>query len=126
MWKWDQSAGELSRDGKYVGKGYSGKGRGVNNPALQGLVGYGPLPAAQWKIVDRYDSKNVGPYALVLHAVDATPGDDRHDPTGRGAFRIHGDNARGDRSASKGCIILPRPLRVKIWESGDRDLIVVA
>lgn len=126
MWKWDQSAGELSRDGRFVGKGYSGKGRGVNNPALQGLAGFGPIPAGHWKIVRKYDSANVGPYALELHAVDATPGDDRHDPTGRGAFRIHGDNARGDNSASKGCIILPRPLRVKIWESGDRDLMVVA
>lgn len=126
MWQWDQSAGELRRDGKFVGKGYSGKGRGVNNPSLQGMAGFGPIPRGKWKIVRKYDSANVGPYALELHAVDATPGDDRHDETGRGAFRIHGDNVRGDNSASKGCIILPRPLRVKIWESGDRDLTVVA
>jgi hypothetical protein len=83
------------------------------------------LPSGKWKIVERYDSQNVGPYALVLHAVDATPRDDRHEATGRSAFRIHGDNARGDRSASRGCIILPRALRVKIWQSGDRDLVVV-
>lgn len=126
MWKWDQSAGELSCDGVFVSPGYSGKANGVNNPSLQGKVGYGPIPQGRWKIVERYDSANVGPYALVLHAVDATPGDDRHDPTGRGAFRIHGDNVRGDRSASKGCIILPRAIRVRIWTSGDRDLEVVA
>lgn len=126
MWKWDQSAGELSRDGKAVCKGYSGKGRGVNNPAMQGVQGVGPIPAGQWKITRKYDSPNVGPLALELHAVDATPGDDRHDPTGRGAFRIHGDNVRGDNSASKGCIILPRAVRLKIWQSGDRDLLVVA
>ena len=126
MWKWDQSSGELSRNGVFLSKGYSGKGRGVNNPALQAMVGYGPLPAGPWKIVDLYNSAQVGPYALVLHAVDATPGDDRHDPTGRGAFRIHGDNAKGDRSASKGCLILPRPVRERIWKSGDRDLLVIA
>ena len=126
MWKWDQSSGELSRNGVFLSKGYSGKGRGVNNPALQAMVGYGPLPAGPWKIVDLYNSAQVGPYALVLHAVDATPGDDRHDPTGRGAFRIHGDTAKGDRSASKGCLILPRPVRERIWKSGDRDLLVIA
>jgi hypothetical protein len=126
MWRWDQSAGELFRNGAFVSKGYSGKGRGVNNPSLQGVQGIGPIPAGKWKIVERYDSKNVGPYALVLHAVDATPGDDRHDPTGRGAFRIHGDSIRAPGTASKGCIILPRPVRERIWKSGDRDLEVVA
>lgn len=126
MWTWSQIKGELRHNGAFVSNGYSGKGRGVNNPALQGLAAVGPVPRGPWKIVERYDSKNVGPYALVLHAVDATPGDDRHDATGRAAFRIHGDNARGDRSASKGCIILPRNVRVAIWTSGDRDLEVVA
>lgn len=126
MWTWDQSAGLLSRDGASVSKGYSGKGRGVNNPAMEGVARVGPVPAGRWKIVERYDSASVGPYALVLHAADATPGDDRHDATGRGAFRIHGDNARGDRSASMGCIILPRAVRETIWRSGDRDLLVIA
>lgn len=126
MWTWSQSKGELRRNGAFVSKGYSGKGRGVNNPKLQGVAGVGPVPQGPWKIVERYDSGNVGPYALVLHAVDATPGDDRHDATGRGAFRIHGDNKLGNLSASKGCIILPRTVRVAIWTSGDRDLEVVA
>lgn len=125
MWTWDQSAGTLSHNGKPVGRGYSGKGRGVNSPAMQGMAGIGPIPAGKWRIVRKYDSANVGPYALELHAVDATPGDDTHDGTGRGAFRIHGDSARSDRSASRGCIILPRAVRVAIWTSGDRDLEVV-
>lgn len=124
-WLWDQSAGELWRGGALISRGYSGRGRGVNNPALQGERAVGPIPAGRWRIVERYDSANVGPYALVLHAADATPNDDRHDPTRRSAFRIHGDNARGDRSASKGCIILPRKVREAIWNSGDRDLEVV-
>jgi hypothetical protein len=126
MWKWDQSAGELSRDGKFISSGYAGKNKGVNNPALQGVAGIGPLPAGRWSMVEMRNSDHTGPMTIVLHAQDATPNDDRHDATGRGAFRIHGDNVKGDRSASKGCIILPRPIRLKMWNSGDHDLLVVA
>lgn len=125
MWRWDQSAGELTQNGTFVSKGYSGKGRGKNNPALEGMVGMGPIPAGKWKIVRLYDSESVGPYALELHAVDATPGNDTHDRTGRGAFRIHGDSVKHPGDASNGCIILPRNVREKIWKSGDRDLEVV-
>lgn len=126
MWTYKQSSGELRHNGVLVSRGYSGKGRGVNNPGLQGVAGIGPIPVGRWKITERYDSKNVGPYTLRLEAVDAKPGDDRHEGTGRGAFRMHGDNVRGDRSASKGCIIMPRPVRVQVWTSGDRDLEVIA
>ncbi len=125
-WRYDQSSGELTRDGKFISKGYSGKGRGKNNPSLQGVPGIGPIPAGQWKLVEFYNSANVGPAAIVLHAVDAQPGDDTHQPTGRGAFRIHGDSIRAPGTASKGCIILPRSVRDLMWRSGDHDLKVVA
>jgi hypothetical protein len=125
MWTWDQSAGVLSRDGKVVSTGYSGKGRGKNNPAMQGVVGTGPIPAGRWKIVGKYDSQRVGPYALTLHADDGKL-DDTHAGTGRGAFRIHGDSVSRPGDASNGCIILPRKIRELIWTSGDRDLEVVA
>lgn len=126
MWRWDQSAGELTRDGRLISRGYSGNGRGKNNPAMQAAVGVGPIPAGRWKIVERYDSANVGAYALKVFAVDAQPNDDTHQPTGRGAFRIHGDSIRAPGTASHGCIILPRAIRELIWKSGDRDLEVVA
>lgn len=124
-WKWDQSAGTLSRDGVIVSRGYSGNGRGKNNPALQGMAGIGPVPRGRWTIVRRYDSANVGPYTLALEPLDAKPGDDRHQETGRSAFRIHGDSVRAPGTASRGCIILPRKDRERIWTSGDRDLEVV-
>lgn len=124
-WLWDQSAGELRRDGKLISRGYSGKDRGKNNPALQNMPGIGPIPRGKWRMVRVYDSASVGPYAIALDAVDAHPGDDRHDPTGRGAFRIHGDSIRHPGTASKGCIILPRAIREMMWRSGDRDLEVV-
>lgn len=124
-WRWDQSAGELTQDGKFIGKGYSGRGRGLNNPALQGERALGPVPRGKWRLVSVADSPNTGRFTITLHAIDATPDNDTHDATGRGAFRIHGDNARGDQSASRGCIILPRVLRERMWNSKDHILEVV-
>lgn len=126
MWIWDQSAGELRRNGEVVSRGYSGNGRGVNNPARQAAPGVGPVPRGRWKLVSVANSGNTGPFTITLHAADATPGDDRHDETGRSAFRIHGDNVHLNRTASHGCIILPRAIRELMWRSGDRDLEVVA
>lgn len=125
MWTWDQSSGRLFRDGKLVSSGYAGKGRGKNNPTLQGVVGVGPIPRGKWRIGAPYNSKSVGPYALPLEAIDSKIGDDKHDETGRGAFRIHGDSIRAPGTASRGCIVLPRAVREAIWRSGDRELTVV-
>jgi hypothetical protein len=50
------------------------------------------------------------------------PGNDMH---GRSGFYIHGDNGKGDRSASEGCIILPRAVRERIHDSGDTRLHVI-
>jgi hypothetical protein len=123
MWTWDQSAGELRRNGEVIAKGYSGKGKGKNNPALETVRATGPIPRGKWKIVGPpYNSSSVGPYALKVFADDGRL-DDTHARTGRGAFRIHGDNKTG--TASEGCIILGPAMRRLIWESGDRDLEVV-
>lgn len=124
MWQWDQSKGELTRNGSFVSIGYSGKGRGKNNPSLQGVAGIGPIPCGMWQITDMYNSPNVGPYAIRLEAMDGTL-NDKHDATGRGAFRIHGDSIKAPGTASRGCIILPRAIRERIWKSGDRQLKVV-
>lgn len=120
MWIWDQSAGELRRDGALISRGYSGNGRGKNNPAMQAAQGIGPIPAGRWQLTEIYDSPNVGPRAIKLSACLGT------DSCGRDAFRIHGDSISNPGSASHGCIILPREVRLKIWASGDRDLQVVA
>lgn len=118
-WRWDQSSGELSRDGKFISKGYSGAGRGKNNPSMQAAVGVGPIPRGKWKITERYNSANVGRYALKLVPAPGT------DALGRSAFRIHGDSIRNPGTASHGCIILPLPIRTRIWEHSDHDLEVV-
>jgi len=125
MWTWNQAEGKIYRNGKFVSAGYSGKARGKNNPALQGVRGVGPIPRGNWKILRVYDSDKVGRFAIVLDKVDARPGDDKDDVTGRGAFRIHGDSNIHPGEASDGCIILPYTVRQLIWKSNDRDLEVV-
>ncbi len=125
MWIYRQSTGVLSRNGRDVAKGYSGRERGRNNPATQAMAGTGPIPCGRWQMVDIYDSATVGPRTITLRAVDATPGDDRHDATGRSAFRIHGDSIARPGTASRGCIILPRVTRLEMWQSGDHALEVV-
>lgn len=119
-WKWDQSAGELSRNGAFVSKGYAGRGKGINNPAAQGEVGIGPVPRGHWRIGEPYDSDNTGRYTLALVPQPGT------DTLGRSQFRIHGDNSKLNQSASHGCIILPRVIRQRIWASGDHEIEVVA
>lgn len=115
-WRWDQSAGTLSHDGAIVAHGYSGHELGRNNPAMQAAGGVGPIPAGRWRIVRLYDSAHVGPAALELAPEPGTQ------TFGRSAFRIHGDSIAHPGQASHGCIILPRPVRLAIWRSGDRAL----
>jgi len=118
MWRWDQSAGELSRDGRFVARGYSGAGIGKNNPDLENKVATGPIPRGRWRIGAPRKSLNVGPFAMPLEPVG-------HAACGRSAFMVHGDSARQPGRASQGCIILPRNVREMIWASGDHDLEVV-
>ncbi len=125
-WTWNQGAGTLSRDGQVVARGYSGRGPGLNNPAMQNVPRTGPIPRGRWKLMNVYASTSVGPYTITLWRLDDVRLDDVDQFTGRGAFRIHGDNRQLNRSASEGCIILPRAVREQMWTSGDHELIVVA
>lgn len=120
MWKWDQSAGELSRDGSFVSRGYAGRGRGKNNPAMQAAIGIGPIPRGRWRITGVHDSPNTGPFTIILEPAAGT------NTCGRSAFRIHGDSIAHPGEASHGCIVLPRAVRERIMRSSDRDLEVVA
>lgn len=121
MWTYDQSTGDLSHNGGFVGTGYSGAGRtpaqGRNNGALEGEAARGPIPRGRWHIGSPRDGGRLGPFVMNLDPVG-------HDAHGRSLFRIHGNNQADD--ASHGCIILARPIRDMIAASGDHDLDVVA
>ena len=97
--------------------GYSGHGAGLNNPALEGDPGVGPIPAGPWRIGPAAAHPRLGPCVMALSPVG-------HDAHGRSAFFIHGDNAAADHGASHGCIILPRPIREAIAAAADRALFV--
>lgn len=118
-WTYHQKSGALHDPmGSLVFHGYSGHGEGVNNPALESRPNVGPIPKGLWTIASAFAHPKLGPVAMRLAMQQGST-------FGRTAFLIHGDNGRGDRSASEGCIILPRLIRERIAASDDRALLVV-
>lgn len=112
-WTWDQSAGlMLDPDGKRYCGGYSGKGEGLNNPAMQHVVATGPIPQGMWRIGPlEAKSKRTGRNISRLEPLPGT------NTFGRSAFQIHGDNAKGNRTASSGCIIIAPQFRISMINS---------
>ena len=119
MWIYSQSSGNLWDDrGLLITRGYSGGGEGLNNPKLEAVKNIGPIPRGMWVLSCLYDSKSVGPHAIVLEPSG-------HNALERTYFRIHGDNRHMNKTASEGCVILPRPIREKVWNSGDKLFLVI-
>lgn len=119
VWTYHQRTGELWRNGAKVATGYSGNGQGLNNPDMENVRAIGPIPKGRWQMDGVYNSAKVGPYAIILDPVSGT------ETFGRSAFRVHGDNSKGNRSASNGCIIMPRSVREMMWQFKDHILDVV-
>ena len=121
-WSYSQSQGILARNGQTILTGcYSGHGEGLNNPAAQDQIGVGPLPQGLYAMVCLEDSPHTGMATIVL---GPSSGNVMY---GRSAFRIHGDNGKGDQSASDGCIIAGHASdRKAIWDTGDHSLEVTA
>lgn len=105
-------------DGTLLWRGYSGHGEGVNNPALESKPHIGPIPRGLWTIGEAFTHPRLGPVSMRLTMQKGTT-------YGRHSFLIHGDNARGDRSASEGCIIMPRIVREAVARHKDKALLVV-
>ena len=120
-WTYSQKTGELLQNGEHVAIGYSGAADGKNNPEMQEVHNVGPIPRGDWAINGPpVDSRDHGPYVLRLEPGPAT------ETHGRSGFLMHGDSKIHPGTASHGCIILPRAVREHVWQSGDRDLEVVA
>jgi hypothetical protein len=117
MWKYHQRSGQLHRDGKYIATGYAGGGPGKNIPEAQANHSVGPLPRGRYTI--GAPEEGHGGYTLRLHPHP------ENQMFGRSGFLIHGDKISTPGTASQGCIILPRAIRMMIWESGDLELEVV-
>ena len=120
-WTYAQKTGELQQDGEHVAIGYSGAGEGKNNPEMQDVPNTGPIPGGDWTIAGPpIETRDHGPYVLRLQPQPET------ETHGRSGFLMHGDSKVHPGTASHGCIILSRAVREQVWESGDRDLKVVA
>jgi Protein of unknown function (DUF2778) len=120
-WRYQQSTGDLtSPSGNKLAQGWAGHGAGRNNPAWSDVPNVGPLPQGQYTIQEPIDSPHTGPYSLPL-----VP-DPNNNMYNRAFFRIHGAALQNPEMSSDGCIILPRPIRQIIWQSGDTALEVVA
>lgn len=117
MWQYSQSTGGLSRDGKSIGIGYAGTGKGRNNPAMQDVKKTGPLPRGMYTIGKAYSHPHLGPCTMNLEP------DASNEMFGRSLFRIHGDNTAHD--ASEGCIVMGPSVRNAISVSPDKQLEVI-
>lgn len=120
-WTYAQKSGELQQDGKPVAIGYSGHGEGKNNPNMESVSNVGPIPRGDWTIVGPpVNTADHGPCVLHLNPSAETQ------TYGRGGFLMHGDSKESPGCASHGCVIMPLAVREQVWNSGDRELNVVA
>ncbi len=122
------NSGNLRHNGAIIGRGYSGHGPGVNNPAMQRVVAVGPIPPDVYKIGKSYTDPHRGPMTMRLTPKDGHAGDAE---THRDGFLIHADAIHfpGKMVASEGCIILSAQLRLLISravDAGDDELTVIA
>jgi len=119
MWTYNQSDGTLAKGGATLGIGYSGFDAGKNMPSAENEPSIGPIPRGRWKIGNLYQSENHGPDCMPLTPCDGT------ETFGRSGFLLHGDSILHPGSASHGCIIMPRSVRLEVASSGDMDLEVI-
>ncbi|WP_312044275.1 tlde1 domain-containing protein [Erwinia sp.] len=119
-WVFQQSTGDLTRNGHLVAKGYAGKGPGKFNPNMEGTPNIGPLPKGKYSIIGHpFHHPHTGNYSIRLQP------DPKNNMFGRAGFLIHGDSMKHPGMASNGCIVLPGPIRQLIWNSGDKSVEVV-
>jgi hypothetical protein len=120
MYTYQQSTGRLAHNGALLLTGYAGHGPGINNPAMQDKHDIGPVPQGRYKMTALIDSPHTGLSTIILDP------DPANQTFGRSGFRIHGDNAAANHTASDGCIIAGHSNdRISIWNSGDHELQVV-
>jgi len=120
VWRYAIETGIMDNGLGQVFHGYAGRGLHINDPMSVGDRDWGPLPTGTYKILPPRAHPRLGPLALALAPIPGT------EMLGRSGFYIHGDNMKGNRSASHGCIILNRLARSAIASGlGHRSFLVV-
>ncbi|WP_312242225.1 tlde1 domain-containing protein [Pantoea sp.] len=89
-----------------------------DDPAQECVKNKGPVPRGKYTIGAPYKSLRTG-----IDSFPLIPADENN-MCGRSDFLIHGDSIRYPGRASHGCIVADYKVRKKIWDSGDRELIV--
>jgi hypothetical protein len=121
-WTYHQKTGELLHDGELLGIGYSGFGEGFDNPDMQNVSNVGPVPQGNWTIGKPYTHIHLGPLTMNLTPNEGT------NTFGRSAFRMHGDNSEVNHTASDGCIVINKLVRIEVTKdvlTGDNQLEIV-
>lgn len=103
----------MSGDVYYHSNGYSGLAMGKNNPDMQDIPFFGPLPRGCYRVGAAISGEHTGPNSLPLTPL-FTP-DASNSFRDNNSFLIHGDALDPNRQgkASNGCPILP-PSRTDI------------
>ena len=86
----------------------------VAEPHKSGMPHWHILIHEQSGVVTKRELEAAWRYGFSHWRLDPFPSNDMY---GRSGFYIHGDNPRGDKSASEGCIILARPIREAVEKS---------
>ncbi len=122
-WEYSQTSGltwwvdPVTGVATLAGQGYSGTGKGLNNPDLEDKENVGPIPSGWYHIGPIHDA----PYSTKQGTMNLTPRSD-NEMFGRILFRIHGSKGFRNRAGSTGCIIEQPWVRDRIGRSQSHRL----
>ena len=100
----------LDENGVQVALGWAGNHEGKNNPNEEQVRCIGPLPRGTYRVEPWEDThSHLGPDVAALTQIAG-------DTFGRGDFFIHGPSVASSNygQESKGCIVIPRPARIRV------------
>lgn len=122
MWQYVIDTGHILHDEVFFGKGYSGHGEGLNNPAMIHVRRVGPIPVGLWSVTgEPFRHPKIGPFCLRLEPEPGTK------TFGRSGFLWHGDFAADNADESSlGCIVSNQPIRRVVYSSGEKLVRVIA
>ena len=120
-WTYQQTTGILRHDGVLISKeGYSGAKEEQFQHDKQNVEDKGPIPVGKYTLVGGpFKHPTTGLYTIILSP------DPKNEMFGRHGFMLHGDSKDHPGEASHGCIVFPKDIRQKVWESGDHKIEVI-
>jgi hypothetical protein len=120
-WVYDVKKLTFELNGKYQFSAlYAGAPGYKNDPKFECVINKGPLPRGKYRITGiPFTHRHAGKFTLRLEPYKSNM------MCGRSGFLIHGDSTQHPGEASNGCIILSPKYRKIIWESNDKEVVVI-